>query len=375
MSLLMRIFFLAALLVFVVCGVVLVLLWSQDGRRHNEWRSIGVDKVPVGMLGDSDTAAYQDRVSFPVGSMQPGGVFHAITFQWPEVLARLRAQQVDLGPWAVWGVPKWLSMARVRDGLGLAWRGPQRETHQHNLAWASGCNDLNEGAWRQAPRLIDVMNEQPEAWSRGVVVIRIGVNNFGKEADLAALAENPYDPKVLNAMDKCVDAIGQSVRAIHSSHPQVRIVLVGIFNNADWGPYQTKWTSSEAQKNLNQGLDLFDNSLRKMASADKRLAFFDDRAWFSRHWGGRNPETGQPDYMVVRIANGLEVTNTSGDSPNHAVLANLHAGLVWNVLWTQALIDLLKAQFDMELTAITNDEVAAFVSARLREVPDFVGKP
>jgi hypothetical protein len=29
----------------------------------------------------------------------------------------------------------------------------------------------------------------------------------------------------------------------------------------------------------------------------------------------------------------------------------------------------------MELTAITNDEVAAFVSARLREVPDFVGKP
>ena len=79
--------------------------------------------------------------------------------------------------------------------------------------------------------------------------------------------------------------------------------------------------------------------------------------------------------MVVRIANGFEVTNTSGDSPNHAVLANLHAGLVWNVLWTQALIDLLKAQFDMELTAITNDEVAAFVSARLREVPDFVGKP
>jgi hypothetical protein len=362
-------------LVFALCGVVLVLLWSQDGRRHGELRSIAFGKVPIGMLGDSDTAAYQDRVSSPVGSKQPGGVFHAITFQWPEVLARLRVQQVDLGPWAVWGVPKWLSMARVRDGLGFAWRGPQRETHQHNLAWASGCNDLNEGAWRQTPRLIDVMNEQPEAWSRGVVVIRIGVNNFGKEADLAALAANPYDPKTLNAMDKCVDAIGQSVRTIHSSHPQVRIVLVGIFNNADWGPYQTKWTSAQAQKNLNQGLDHFDNSLRKIVFADKRLAFFDDRAWFATHWGGRNPETGQPDYKVVRIANGLEVTNTSGDSPNHAVLANLHAGLVWNVLWTQALIDLLKAQFGMELTAITNDEVAAFVSARLREVPDFVGKP
>lgn len=371
----LRLFCTMVLLMFVLGGLALALALSQDGRRRGEPRSMTGGKVPMGMLGDSDTAAYQDHVSFALGSRQPGGVFHAITFQWPEVLARVRAQQVDVGPWAIWGVPPWLSIARVRDGLGLAWRGPQRETHQHNLAWASGCNDLNEGAWRQTPRLMDVMDEQPQAWKRGVVVIRIGVNNFGKEADLAALVANPNDPKVRSAMDKCVDAIGQSVHAIHSAQPQVRIVLVGIFNNADWGPYQDKWTSSQAQKNLNQGLDYFDNALRSMAGADPRLAFFDDRAWFASHWGGRDPKTGQPDYRVVRLANGLEVTNTAGDSPNHAVLANLHAGLVWNVMWTQALIDLLKARFGLELTAITNDEVAAFVSARLREVPDFAGKP
>ena len=371
----LRLFFMLLVLIILLASLALAYALSQDGLRRGESRSVDDGKLPIGMLGDSDTAAYQDHISFAPGSPLPGGKFHVITFQWPEVLARLPTQQFDLGPWAVWGVPTRLSIARVRDGLGLAWRGPQRETHQHNLAWASGCNDLNNGAWRQTPRLINVMNEQPLAWTRGVVVIRIGVNNFGKEADLAALVANPNDPKVRASMDQCVAAIGQSVRAIHGAHPQVRIVLVGIFNNADWGPYQSKWTSAQGQKNLNQGLDYFDNALRTMAATDPRLDFFDDRAWFARHWGGRDPQTGQPRYQVVRMANGLEVTNTAGDSPNHAVLANLHAGLVWNVLWTQALLDLLRGKFGMNVAPLTNDDAAAFVSARLREAPDFVGKP
>ncbi len=360
---------------FVLGMLALAMALSQDGLRHGEVRQIGVDKMPVGVLGDSDSAAYQDHHSFPMGSSQPGGAFHAITFQWPEVLARMREKQVDLGPWALWGVPQWLSMARLRDGLGLSWRGPRRETHQHNMAWASGCNDLNHGAWRQTPRLIDVMNEQPGRWNNGVVIIRMGVNNFGREADLEALVADPNDAAVLGEMTKCVEAINQSVRAIHQAHPQVRIVLVGIFNNADWSPYQEKWTSAQAQKNLNQGLDHFDNALRQIAVADSRLAFFDDRAWFARHWGGRNPHTGQADYRVVRISNGLEVRNTAGDSPDHAVLGNLHAGLVWNVLWTKELIELLNQRFGFGVEPLTSVEVASFVSERLREAPRIASKP
>jgi len=351
--------------VFITAVFMLVWALSQDGRRRDEPRNILVGKTPVGMLGDSDTAAYQDHISFPAGSKQPGGAFHSTSLQWPEVLSRLRAEQVDVGPWAVWGVGRWFSIARVRDGLGLAWRGPQRETNQHNLAWASGCEDLNDGAWRQTPRLIDVMNEQAHRWRNGVVVIRMGVNNFGKKEDLAALAVNPNDPVVVQRMAMCVNAIARSVQAIHQSHPQVRIVLVGIFNNVHWVPYQTQWTSPQAQDNISRGLDHFDHALERMAATDGRLAFFDDRAWFASQWGQRSPTTGQPNYQDVHLSTRLVVTNTAGDSPDNAVLGNLHAGLVWNVLWTQALVNLVRERFGLAVDAVTKDDVEQFVAVLL----------
>lgn len=354
----------------VVVAAALALVLAQDGRRKSEPRESDPGKVLIGVLGDSDSAAYQDHVSFPASKEQPGGAYHAITLQWPEALARIRASQVDLGAWAVWGVPRWASMARVRDALQLPWRGPRHETHQNNLAWASGCDSLTTGAWRQAQRLVDVMDEQPSRWASGVVVIRSGVNTFGKETDLAALAANPDDPAVKANISTCVEHIQAAVKLIHERHPTTRIVLVGIFNNADWAPYHAKWQSRQEQANLNRGLDHFDNALRAMAAADSRLAFFDDRAWFSSHWGGRNPDTGLPNYRPVRIGNVLTVTNTAGDHPANAVLANQHAGLVWNLLWSQALVQLVRTRFDARIEAITDGEIASHLQQALASVAD-----
>jgi hypothetical protein len=351
-----------------VGAIALALALHHDGRRRGQPRVSLPGTVPIGMLGDSDTAAYQDTVSFPPAGPQPGGVFHSITLQWPEVLARIRAQQVDLGTWAVWGVPRWLSMARVRDAIGARWRGPQKQTHQHNLAWPSGCEALTGGPWRQAQRLIDVMDEQPARWEQGVVVIRIGVNSFGKDDDLVALAANPEAPEVVAKMATCVEQIGATIGLIHERHPKTRVVIVGIFNNSDWSPYLERWQSQQEQRNLNQGLDHFDDALRAMAAADGRLAFFDDRAWFAKHWGRRDPSTGAPAYRAVQIGNDLSVTNTSGDSPEHATLANEHAGLVWNVLWAADLVQLIRNRFGVPVEAISEADAAAFVHARLHEV-------
>jgi hypothetical protein len=355
-----------AAMLFLAMLIAGLFILRQDGRRKGEPRLADQDKVMLGVLGDSDSAAYQDRLAFPDPGQRPGGAFHAITLQWPEVMARLRKKQVDLGEWAVWGVPPWASVARVRDGLRLPWRGPRRETHQNNLAWASGCESLTEGPWRQAQRLVDVMDEQPARWSSGLVVIRSGVNTFGKEDDLAALAADPNDPAVVSRMDACVAQYRAAVSLIHERHPSTRIVLVGIFNNADWAPYLGKWTSGQEQANLNRGLDHFDNALRAMAQSDPRLAFFDDRAWFTRHWGRRNPDTGQPDYRAVQIADVVSVTNSVGDSPENAVLANQHAGLVWNLLWSQGLVQLVRERFEFPIDEITADEVANYLANELR---------
>lgn len=353
----------------VVLTVALVVVLSQDGRRKSEPRSSDASKVLIGVLGDSDSTAYQDHVSSPATGEQPGGAFHPITLQWPEVLARIRASQVDLGEWAVWGVPRWASMARVRDGLQLPWRGPRHETYQNNLAWASGCESLTTGAWRQVQRLVDIMDEQPERWASGVVIIRIGVNNFGKVPELDALAKNPDDPVVKSKMLGCVDQIRTAVKLIHEHHPRTRIVLVGIFNNADWGPYFSRWQSKLEQTNLNRGLDHFDNALRSMAAADSRLAFFDDRGWSAGRWGGRDPETGRPNYRTVRIGDVISVTNTMGDHPTNATLANGHNGLVWNLLWSQALVQLIRTRFDVRIDEVSEDEIAGYLKELLAELP------
>lgn len=351
-----------------VAVIAVAFVLGQDGRRKGEPRHSDESRVLFGMLGDSDTAAYQDHETFPATGEQPGGTFHPITLQWPEVLARIRPSQVDLGEWAVWGVPWWASLARVRDGLRLPWRGPRRETHQNNLAWASGCETLTTGPWRQAQRLVDVMDEQPMRWKAGVVVIRSGVNSFGKEADLAALAADPDDARVKSKIYECVKQVRAAVTLIHERHPATRIVLVGIFNNADWVPYHAQWKSKIEQANLNRGLDHYDGALRSMAESDPQLAFFDDRAWFASHWGQRDPETGLPNYRPVQIGNVLSVTNTSGDNPENAVLANGHAGLAWNLLWSQELVQLVRARFETRIDAITDDEVANYLQGALGEM-------
>lgn len=362
-----RALILGVLLLLILGGTLAALL--ANGRVGAEERepSGGRAAVPVGILGDSDSQSYQGRI--PVGPAGPpvGGRYHASTFQWPEVLARMRGDQLSLGPWGTWGVPRWQSLARLRDGLGLRWRAPRKEDYRHNLAWASGCETLLDGPWRQAPRLLDIMDEDPAWWAHGVIVIRTGVNNFGKES-LDLLADDAQSPVVQQQIDACLDTIARTVTLIQGRHPGTRFVLVGIFNNVHWSGYLDKFRSARAVRNIDQGLDRFDLGLRKMAQQDPRLAFFDDRAWFDRRWGGRD-EAGRPAYRTVDFAPGLQVTNTDGDAPQNAVLANGHAGLVWNVLWVQALVDLLRQSFGLALPAIGDDEARAFVAHGLNAAP------
>lgn len=319
------------------------------------------ESVALAVLGDSDSHSYHDREAFPPGTGERGGAYRATTFQWTEALARLRGDQLDPGRWDVHGALG--VVAHATQALGLGGRSPRKEDYEYNFAVSGdGCDALLGGSSRQVPSLLSLMDEAPARWRNGVVVIRIGVNTFGTAETLDALAQDPQAPMALEKIAACVVAIRESVVALHARHPGVRIVLVGIFDNAHWAKYLHKWQSPESLENINQGLDRFDDALRAMALADSRLAFFDDRAWFHGLWGARD-EKGIAAYREIKLG-GMRISNSLGDAPVHSTLADGHAGTAWNALWAQSLVALLNQQFDLGIAPIRDEEVLALVKGR-----------
>lgn len=319
-----------------------------------------IDAVSIAVLGDSDSHAFQDKLSFPIESGKRGGAYRASTFQWTEVLAMLRGDQIDLGRWGTWGNNKYV--AAVKSRLGLESRSPRKQDFNYNFSVSgAGCEALIAGSGAQAKQLLRLMDDDPRRWSRGFVVIRIGVNSFGLDDSLEALSKDPDAPAVATLIAECVKHVRQAVSLIHARHPATRIVLVGIFDNSHWPNYFDRWQSALALENIAKGLESFDGALRAWVAADQRIAFFDDRAWFASRWGGRD-SGGRPAYKAVKLASGFEVINSAGDSPNHSVLSDGHAGTAWNAMWAQSLVNLLDTRFGAHIAPITDSEIDRFVA-------------
>lgn len=322
-----------------------------------------VGEIPLAILGDSDSHSYQDTVSFGADLTARGGAFRSRTFQWPEVLARVRGEQVDLGEWGVWGESG--RVARLRERFGRSSRSPRREDYRYNYSVSGArCEALNERPQQQVISLLSTMARDPDQWQRGVVIIRIGVNSIGQVENLDRLAKDPDDAFARAEMAWCVGHIAKAMRRIREVHPETGIVVVGIFDNSNWARLLDRWQTAGEIANIRHGLDAYDAALRALSQRFDRVAFFDDRAWFSRLWGGRN-EDGLPDYRSVRIGDFLDVWNSAGDSPQNNVVADGHAGLVWNTLWVQSLITLMNSQLGTEIAPLADAEVSGWIAGVL----------
>lgn len=321
-------------------------------------------RVALAVVGDSDSHSYQDRNHFPAGSNERGGEYRATTLCWNEVLARLRGDWIDPGEWGLHG-SHWL-LARVLGWLGRPARSPFKEDYRYNFAMSgNGCRELLGGHHRQVARLLAVMDSEPRRWLGGVVVLRIGINDFGRDVDLDDLARHGAASRVHATIARCVRQVHAAVAAIHRRHPHAGIVLVGISDNSNWARYLDRWCAPGMLANIHAGLDAYDHALRAMADADHRIAFFDDRAWFATRWGGRDA-TGQPAYRALRLADDLVIDNSLGDAPTSASVKDGHAGTAWNAEWARSLLDLVNARFGLGIPAITRAEVAALARAGLR---------
>ena len=322
-------------------------------------RRLPANAVPLAVLGDSGSHSFQDRIAFPQGSPDRGGALRSRTFQWIEVVARLRGNELDPGPWVVWGSSGVLASGREALGLGGG-RAPKKEDYLYNFANSgAGCANLMTGRFRQAPRLVALMDREAERWKRGVVVISIGLNNWAGLLDLQA--KDPDTAETRETIRYCTEQLRAAVDLIHATHPQTRVLLAGIVNDADDPGKAARWQSASETANINRALRTFNAAVRQLAESLPRTAFYDDAAIFERLWGGRNPATGRPDYKTVTIGNGFRVTNSAGDDPHNALVADQHAGLVWNTFIAQAVVARLREAFALPLTPITDKEVADFV--------------
>ncbi|WP_232243355.1 SGNH/GDSL hydrolase family protein [Paraburkholderia sp. SOS3] len=322
-------------------------------------------RIRLAVLGDSDSQSYHDTQMLGNPGLR-GGAWRATTWQWTEVLARLRGDQIDLGEWGAWGTGKY--RARFDRVFGVIARTPAKDDYRYDFA-ASGawCNQLLGSPQHQAVNLVDLMDREPQAWKGGIVLIRIGINDVGGHGVLDELSHDPGASHPMSLINGCVDAIGETVALIHKRHPQTRVVLVGVLSNADWAVEFDHWQSAQAIANIDAGMDVFDNGLRKIAATHRDVYFLDDRAWFRSVWGSRD-EQGRPLYKTVHLQPGWAITNSSGDDPHNAVLSDGHAGVVWNTLWAQHLVASLNAAFGLHLRPITNAEVVGFLE------PSFAAK-
>jgi hypothetical protein len=294
--------------------------------------------TPIAVLGDSDSAGYQDTLSFAPGSSKRGGDWRHYSLQWTEVLARLRQDQLDLGPREPVGMAGW--QARLWHAWRASPRAPRKFDHRHNFAISgAGCTALVDGAAPQTAALRALMAETPERWRTGIVVIRIGINDLGTRDLLDQVAAgNTTDSE--QRRQSCLNVIEGSVQQLQDAQPGLRIVLVGLFDNAHWAPQLSRWRDPTALARLDAHAERFDAGLRELAARTGAL-FFDDRQWFRQHWGSRDAD-GHPDYSELHIG-AWRVANTQGDAPHHASLGDGHAGTLWNALWANALIDTLNA--------------------------------
>lgn len=347
-------------------GLVLIIALAATLARSQWWATRTVapsspeTAIPLAILGDSDSHSYQDTIDLPEGRGLRGGVLRDHTWQWDELLSQLRDNALDLGPRGAWGSGHW--MARLHDAVGLGGRSPRKLDYLYNFAVSgAGCGDLIEG--RMATRLRFLMDQAPARWARGVVVIRMGVNDVGTAEQLEIMARTPQDARVRAGMDRCVQAYRETISILHAHHPHTRIVLVGLFNNVHWAPLVTRWQDPQALAHIAEAIEAFNRPLRDMAHGDPRLTYFDDNAWFEHIWGGRDP-AGHPAYGVARIDGQWPTPNSVGNSPDHACLNDGHGGIVWNLLWAQALVHQLNQSFGLGIDEITDQDLARFMKAK-----------
>lgn len=347
----------AIIFVFVIAFILFAAILLYITRP--EWENKGANQikkghVPIAVLGDSDSHVYRDEHH----QIRRGGDFHEVTFQWTEVLAHLRSNEVGLGKFGYWGTRG--TVSRIRSKLGLDARTPRKQDFQYNFAFSGAtCQQLAPNSYQQQSlQLVKLMDKDPGYWQKGLVIIRIGINDFGQWSALKKYEEGKLSIKSRQRIVECVDHISNAVELIRSKHPNVKIALIGIVDNSDL-PYKEE-TDDAGHANINKVLDIFDEGMMELANNDPNILFIEDRQWFSRILG-RGGTSGYVGQRHLGLGGATTINNTQGDHPENIVLADRHASTVFNALWIRHVLEHINSYFGLGFTPLLYSEIADLV--------------
>lgn len=316
-------------------------------------------QMRLAVLGDSDSHAFHDAISLKFGTAEArGGQQQASTWQWTEMLAQLRPQDIDQGPFGEVGSGGMVAWAR-RNLMGTVLRH-RKEDFRYNFAVSgAGCSALGDENSGQVAAMLQELNQYPDAWKKlpAVVVIRIGINDLGTRERLQAFSTPAGAQDGTARAAACADAVGVAVKALKARYPNLHIILVGVLNNVDWPPIHQNYQDPQSLGHIAAVLDVYDRRLRELANKTEGVEFFDDRAFF-RHYFGARDAAGKPAYKGVSLGGKREVKVTQGDEPFNAVIGDGHAGTVWNGLWAAALVERLNRIPGVNIRPIEHREIA-----------------
>jgi len=339
---------------FMVLLPVVALILEPELRNagYSDRRSSG---LVVAVLGDSDSHAYRDSVN----EIRRGGAYHGGTFQWTEIWARVHPEQVDLGRWGVWGTRR--SLARVRDLLGLEARPFRKEDFEFNYARSGArCDSLYRDYPRQAVALIDKMRRSPDRFDSSLVVIRIGINDFGQSRHLLRWAKDPGSGEGARRVDRCLHEIDRALRAILDLPTRSRIVLVGTSHDYNEPDFPADELSQTEILRMRSVLERFERGLQDLATRSPRVIFVDGVGHFRARWGMRFQEGLREKPCAP---DGRCLSNTRGDEPFHLTLLDGHAGTLHNALWLNHAIERINSGFDLGLKPVPLEAVVALADS------------
>ena len=218
--------YIAVLAIVAIVAVLALAAYALVVHRSHRRAAVSPSVPPVAVLGDSDSHSYQDRISFPpaAGSAAPNTATSRCNGpKCSRAFAGMHSTSTHgarTAPAAFRPSSRRSSARRTQAaprGLPLQLRDVGRRM-QRSLT-----------GWEEAPALVKLMDGEPERWQHGIVIIRIGINTFGKVKSMNGLARSPPDPDVIASIDACIADYRDAVALIRARHPGTRFVLVGIF--------------------------------------------------------------------------------------------------------------------------------------------------
>lgn len=300
--------------------------------------------LPVAVLGDSDSHSYHDSVN----GLARGGPNSERTFNWLEVWERLRPDEIDPGPFIRAGDSRLIAV--LKESVGAPTRTPAKLDYLYDYAWSGArCPSLIDAWPEQAKRFLGRLAAEPARWADGLVVIRIGINDFAQGEHLRLWARAPEAASA--PVEACLDAIARTVAAIRAKSG-VHIALVGVARDYDT-PFAPLSAAEIAR--AEPPLARFDAGLEALAASDPRIVFIDDFSWFETRFGARARGT----LAEATVVGGLALANASGDAADRLHTSDGHPGAVASGLFLQHFIRRLNDKFGWRLSIPSDEEIVA----------------